>query len=136
MHDHSRDLLVLFLGWLHHLSLPSGRKIFGIHRLDRRRLLPDTGFARSACLCDVAPGDFDACPSFSPPMGPAQADRALDDSNLAVRLDHRRARIFDALQMVSSGEVNRQSCLQGCKEYADRIVCSHAQSCARQLFDV
>ena len=33
-------------------------------------------------------------------MGPAQADRALDDPNLALRLCHRRSRLFNALQMV------------------------------------
>ena len=35
-------------------------------------------------------------------MGPAQADRALDDSNLAVRIRHRSSRLFNAVQMVSS----------------------------------
>ena len=105
MHDHSRDLIGLFFGWLHHLSRASRRKIFGIHRLDRRRLLSDTGFARSACLCDFTPGDFDAYPGFSPPVGPAQTDRTLDDPDLALRLDHRGVCVFDALQMVSSGNV-------------------------------
>ena len=71
--------------------------------MDRRRLLPDTGFARFARLCNVASGDFDAYPGISPPMGPAQADRTLDNPNLAVRLGHRRACVLDALQMVSSG---------------------------------
>lgn len=144
MHDHSRDLVGLFFGRLHYLSRPGRREIFGIHRLDRRHLLPASGFARSTCFCDLASGDFDAYPGFSAPMGPAQTDRALDDSNLAVRVDHRGACIFDALQMVSSGEriatprcdirlgsadpaasnPRRQDCLR------------HAKSCARQLFDV
>ena len=105
MHDHSRHLLGLFFGWLHHLSRTSRRKIFGIHWLDRRRLLPDTGFARSACLCDVASRDCDAYPGFSATMGPAQTHRALDNSNLALRLNHRGVCVFDALQMVSSGTV-------------------------------
>jgi hypothetical protein len=105
MHDHSCDVVGLFFGWLHHLSCAGRRKIVGIHRLDCRRLLPDTGFACSACLCDVASRDFDACSGFSSPMGPAQADRALDHPNLAVCLGHRRACVFDALQMVSSGTV-------------------------------
>jgi hypothetical protein len=105
MHDHSRGIVDLFLGWLHHLSRPSRRKIFGIHRLDRGRLLPDTGFARFACLCDIASGDFDAYPSFSPPMGPAQADCTLDSSDLAVRFCHWCACLFNALQMVPSGHV-------------------------------
>ena len=115
VYDHSRDLIDLFLGWLHRLSRPSRRKIFGIHRLDRRRLLPDTGIARSACLCDSAPGDFDANPGFSPPVGPAQTNRTLDDPDLALRLAHRGVCLFDALQMVPSGDV---------------------KSCARRLFDV
>ena len=102
MHDHSGGVVGLFFGRLHHLSRSSRRKIVGIHRLDRRRLLPDTGFARFACLCDIAFGDFDAYPGLSPPMGSTQANRALDDSNLAIRVDHRGACIFDALQVVSS----------------------------------
>ena len=35
-------------------------------------------------------------------MGPAQADRALDDPNLAVRVDYRSSRLLNALQMVPS----------------------------------
>src|SRR6266404_3130893 len=105
MHDHGGALIDLFPGWLHSLPRPSRRKIFGIQRLDRRRLLPNTGFARSACFCDVASGDFDPGSGFSSPMGSSQADRALDDPNLAVRLRHGRVCVFDALQMVSSGSV-------------------------------
>jgi hypothetical protein len=37
-------------------------------------------------------------------MGPAQTDRALDDPNLAIRVHHRSARLYDALQMVSAPE--------------------------------
>jgi len=156
MHDHSCDVVGLFFGWLHHLSRPSRRKIFGIHRLDRRGLLPDTGFARSACLCDVAPGDFDAYPGFSPQMGPAQTDRALDDPDLALRLCHRRVCLFNALQMVSTGSVTQAifacdrlgsiSCLKSAAERSgDRpslkstqrgLSAPRGQSCARQLFDV
>jgi len=33
-------------------------------------------------------------------MGPAQADRALDDPNLAVRVGYWSSRLLDALQMV------------------------------------
>jgi len=40
-------------------------------------------------------------------MGPTQTDRALDDPNLAVRLGHRCTCVFDALQMVSSGNVTK-----------------------------
>ncbi len=35
-------------------------------------------------------------------MGPAQADRALDNPNLAVRVGYRRSSLFDALPMVPS----------------------------------
>ena len=70
-------------------------------------LLSDPGLARSAGLCDAAVGHFDACSGFSSTMGPAQADRALDDPNLAVRLGDRCNRVFDALQMVSSGNVTK-----------------------------
>ncbi len=38
-------------------------------------------------------------------MGPAQTHCALDDSNLAVRVDHRGICVFDALPMVSSRKV-------------------------------
>ena len=40
-------------------------------------------------------------------MGSTQADRALGGPNMAVRLGHRRADLFNALQMVSSGKVAR-----------------------------
>lgn len=102
MHDHSRDLVGLLFGRLHYLSRPGRREIFGIHRLDRRYLLSDSGFARSTCFCDVASGDFDAYPGFSASMGPAQTDRALDHPDLALRISHRGSRLFDALSMVPS----------------------------------
>jgi len=35
-------------------------------------------------------------------MGPAQANRALDDPNLAVRVGYRSPRLLDAVPMVSS----------------------------------
>ena len=35
-------------------------------------------------------------------MGPAQADRALDDPNLAVRVGYRRSSLLNALPMVPS----------------------------------
>jgi hypothetical protein len=35
-------------------------------------------------------------------MGPAQADRALDNPNLALRVGYRSSRLLDALQMVPS----------------------------------
>ena len=103
MHDHSCGVVGLFFGWLHHLSCAGRRKIVGIHRLDCRRLLPDTGFACSACLCDVASRDFDACSGLSSPMGSTQGHRAVDGPHLAVRLGHRRACLFNALQMVPPG---------------------------------
>ena len=70
--------------------------------MDRHYLLSDTGFARSACLCDAASGDYHTRSGYSPPMGSPQADRTLDYPNLALRLRHRRARVFDALQVVSA----------------------------------
>ena len=112
MHDPSGGVVGLFFARLHRLSRSSRRKIVGIHRLDRRYLLPDTGFARAACFCYVAPGDFDPCSGLSPPMGPAQTHCALDDTNLAVRVDHRGACVFDALQMVSSRKVAVFQCAE------------------------
>ena len=88
--------------WLHHLSCARWREIFRILRLDRRGLLSDARFPRSAGVCNVAAGHFDACSGFSSSMGPAQADRALDDPNLALRVSHRSSRLFNALQMVPS----------------------------------
>ena len=70
--------------------------------MDRRNLLPDTGVPRSARFCHAASGDYHARSGFSPPMGSPQANRALDDPNLALRLSHRRAGVFDALQVVST----------------------------------
>ena len=102
MHDHSSPLVCLFSGWLHHLSCARWREIFRIHRLGRRGLLSDPRLARSAGVCDAAVGGFDACSGFSSPMGPAQADRALDDPNLAVRVGYRRSSLLNALPMVPS----------------------------------
>ena len=67
-----------------------------------RGLLSDPRLARSAGVCDAAVGRFDACSGFSSPMGPAQADRALDDPNLAVRVGYRSSRLLNALPMVPS----------------------------------
>ena len=70
--------------------------------MDRRNLLSDTGIARSACFCDATSGDYHAGSGFSAPMGSPQANRALDGPNLALRLNHRRVRVLDALQVVSA----------------------------------
>ena len=67
-------------------------------------LLSDSGLPRSLSVCDAAVGRFDACSGLSSPLGPAQADRALDDPGLAVRVCHRSSRLFDALPMVPSAE--------------------------------
>ena len=79
--------------------------------MDRGYLLSDTGFARSACLCDTASGDYYPYAGFSPQMGSPQTNRALDDPDLALCLGHRRARIFDALQVVSARGVTRNLAL-------------------------
>ena len=102
VHDHSAPLVCLFSDWLHHLSCSRWREIFRIHRLGRGSLLSDPGLARSAGVCDAAIGHFNACSGFSPPMGPTQTDRALDDPNLAVRVRYRSSRLLNALQMVPS----------------------------------
>ena len=70
--------------------------------MDRRILLPDAGVARSACFCDAASGDYHARSGFSTQMGSPQANRALDDPNLALRFNYWRARVLDALQVVST----------------------------------
>jgi hypothetical protein len=71
--------------------------------VDCRNLFSDTGIARSACFRDPPSGDYDAPSGFSPQMGSAQANRALDDPNLALRLSHRGVRVLNALQVVSPG---------------------------------
>src|SRR5262249_51405843 len=97
VHDHSADLICLLSDWLHHLSCARWGEILRIHRLARGDLLPYAGFARSAGVCDLAASDFDAHAGFSPPMGPARADSALDGADLALRLGYRGACLFDAV---------------------------------------
>ena len=97
VHDHSPLLVCLFSDWLHHLSRARWREIFRIYRLARGVLLSDPSLARSAGVCDAAVGHFDACSGFSSPMGPAQADRALDDPNLALRFGYGSSRLLNAL---------------------------------------
>jgi len=105
VHDHGRCFVGLFPDGLHHLSRERRRKIFGIHRMDRCHLLSDIGLACFACLCDAALGDCDAGSGFSSSVGSPQANRALDDPDLALCLSHRRVCVFDALQVVSSWNV-------------------------------
>ena len=102
MHDYRGGFLDLFPDGLHHLSRERWREIFRIYWMDRRDLLSDTGFTRSARLCDAAFGDYHAYSGFPPQMGSPQADCALDDPDLALCLGHRGARVFDALQVVSA----------------------------------
>jgi hypothetical protein len=75
-------------------------------------------------------------------MGSSQADRALDDPNLAVRLRYGRVCVFDALQMVSSGSVmqailpatesqRRQDCLRHVQNLAHGNDLMFDQSIAR-----
>jgi hypothetical protein len=105
VYDQRRNFLGLFSDGLYYLSRERRRKIFGIHRVDRRNLLSDTGIARSACFCDSPSGDYHARSGFSPQVGSAQANSALDDPNLALRLSHRGVRVPNALQVVSAGGV-------------------------------
>jgi hypothetical protein len=134
VHDHSSRLVCLFSGWLHHLSCARGREIFRIHRLDRGGLLSDPGLARSAGVCDAAVGRFDACSGFSAPMGPAQADRALDDPNLVVRVGYWRSSLLNALPMVpSTGSLSaaESAVLSGLPRYSQFRRCSgHAHATA------
>ena len=102
VHDHSPSFICLFSDWLHHLSCARWREIFRIYWLDCGGLLSDSGLARSAGVCDATVGHFDACSGFSSQMGPAQADRALDDPDLALRVCYRSSRLPNALPMVSS----------------------------------
>jgi len=103
VYDYGPDLVHLFSSWLYHLSCARWREIFRIQRLAGCGLLPHARFACPAGVCNVAAGDFDTDSGFSTPMGPSQADRALDGADLALRLYHRGARVFNALQMVPSG---------------------------------
>ena len=105
MYDHRRSFLGLFPDGLYYLSRERRRKIFGIHGVDRRNLLSDIGIARSACFCDPPSGDYDSRSGFSSQVGSPQANRSLDDPNLALRLSHRGVRVLNALQVVSTGGV-------------------------------
>jgi len=125
VHDHSSHLVYLFSGWLHHLSCARWREIFRIHRLARGGLLSDPGFARSVGVCDAAVGHFDACSRFSSPMGPAQADRTLDDPDLALRVRHWSSGLSNALQVVSA--TGRDAGNPACKVGAERIACATTQ---------
>ena len=153
VHDHGSPLVCLFSGWLHHVSCARWREIFWIYGLDCRGLLSDPGLARSAGVCDVAVGRFDAYTGFSSPMGPAQADRALDDPNLVVRVGYRRSSLLNALPMVPSTRslsAAASAVLSGRPRYSQFRRCSghaHAtamnrqitpmsKSCAQQRFDV
>ncbi len=60
-------------------------------------------------------------------MGPAQADRALDDPNLALRVGYRSFRLLNALQMVPpTGALNAASSavLSGLPGYAQFSTCA------------
>src|SRR5262245_20523390 len=102
VHDHCAYVFRLFSYWIHHLSCPRWREIFRIHGLARGILLSDPRFARTAGVRDAAVGDFDACSGFSSSVGPAQADRALDNPDLALCVCHRSSRLFDPVPMVPS----------------------------------
>jgi hypothetical protein len=102
VHDYSPHLVYLFFDWLPHLSCTRWGEILRIHWLARWDLLSDAGLPRSLGVCDAAVGHFDACSSLSSPLGPAQAGRALDDPNLALRVCHRSSCLFNALPMVPS----------------------------------
>ena len=102
VHDYSPYLVYLFFDWLPHLSCTRWGEILWIHWLARWDLLSDAGLPRSLGVCDAAVGYFDACSGLSSPLGPAQADRALDDPDLAVRVCHRSSCLFNALPMVPS----------------------------------
>ena len=55
-------------------------------------------------------------------MGPPQADRALDDPNLAIRVCHWSSRLFNALPMVPSAgalTVVASAVFTGLPGYAD-----------------
>ena len=102
VHDYSTRLVYLFSDWLPHLSCTRWGEILRIHWLARWDLLSDAGLPRSFGVCDAAVGHFDACSGFPSQMGPAQADRALDDPNLVVCVGYRRSSLLNALPMVPS----------------------------------
>ena len=134
VHDYSPYLVYLFSDWLPHLSCTRRGEIVRIYWLARWDLLSDSGLPRSLGVCDAAVGCFDACSGLSSPLGPTQADRALDDPDLAIRLCHGRARLFDALQVVPSSE--RGAGQSVCNVSCGRLFAFGRQSCARRRFDV
>ena len=112
MHDYRRGFVGLFPDGLHHLPRERGRKIVGIHGVDRCNLFSDTGIACSARFRDPPSGDYHPHSGFSPQMGSPPKNRTLDDPNLALRISHRRARVLDALQMVSSRDLTSNLALK------------------------
>ncbi len=102
MHDHGLGFIRILSRRLHHLSRARRRKIVRIHGMDRRHLLSDIGFACPPRLCYVASGDFDARSGFSSAVGSPSPNCALDHPDLALCFGHRRACLFNALQMVSA----------------------------------
>ena len=64
----------------------------------------NAGDARFARLRHPSAGRSHPDSGFSAPLGQASPDRQMDDADLALRFRHRRARLFDALSMVSATE--------------------------------
>ena len=99
MHDYCRDFVHNFFGRVRHLSRARWRKIDAFRGPGNgtSALFRDVDFARPARLHDITLGDFNAHSSVSPPLGSASADRAVDDSNLALCFNNRCAGLSDAL---------------------------------------
>lgn len=120
--------------------------------MDRADLLSNPCFTRSAGFCDAALGHLDACSSFSLPVGPAQADRALDDPNLALRVCYGSSCVFNALPMVPPAgaltavalgperitkPIPASACRKDSVRHRDeRQETPTSKSCARRRFDV
>ena len=66
-------------------------------------------------------------------MGPAQADRALDDPNLAVRVGYRSSRLLNALPMVPSA--GALSAVVRCSEPAKSLRCQNLALDGDLMFD-
>lgn len=107
LHDHSPYFVDMFSGGVYRVSRSSRREILRIYRLDCRRLLSVTRYARSTRFCDASSRDLDAHPGFSSPLGTPQTNSTLDHSDLVVRLGDRCPGLSDALQVVSAGSKAR-----------------------------
>src|ERR1700730_163162 len=104
VHDRGHRFIDALSRWLHRLSRPRRRKIFGIYRPDGVDLFSDIDLACTARVHDGAVSDHHARSCFPAPLGQAPPAGALDHADLALRLSYGCNRLFHALPLVPAAE--------------------------------